>query len=118
MTRPSLSVLRALALLLAVGSTGCAAVRDTGNAEPRERATVEIENQGFADVRVYALRNTERIRLGSVPGLSTRVLAIPPHLTVGLPVRFLAEPLASNARPTSQEITVHPGDQLRLVVRQ
>jgi hypothetical protein len=117
MRRPLRPALRlATMLVLLSGTAGCAAVRG-GESEQREAATVEVDNQIFSDVRVYAIRNTERVRLGMVPALSTRVLNVPAHFTFGTPVRFVAEPMASNARPTSQDIAVHPGDRLRLVVR-
>jgi hypothetical protein len=108
-----------IVLLAALGACASTAEYTGGEFDvaPTEGATVEIDNQGFSEVRVFAYRGAERVRLGTVPAMSTRTLNIPNHLTLGTPIRFSAEPLASNARPTSQEMTVRPGDRLRLVVR-
>ncbi len=79
--------------------------------------TVQVENQSFLDVTVYVFEGGRRVRLGMVPGVSTRTLEIPERMIFGISLlRFQVDPLGSNRTPMSQEITVAPGQELRLVV--
>lgn len=110
-------VVRTLALLsLLLALAACAGGR-RGPATPQERTSVRVENRGFLDVNVYVLRSTQRIRLGTVNGLSTRVLTIPSNLVAAATsLRFLADPIGGSGTPISQEITVQPGDQVTLTI--
>lgn len=84
---------------------------------PQPRTSVRVENQGFSDMTIYAIRSGQRVRLGNAPGNSTTTFTIPPNLIFGAtPLRFLADPIGSNRTPVSDEITVQPGDQVRLVL--
>ncbi len=88
---------------------------------PRDSQTIEttlrVENRSFADVNIFVIRSGQRIRLGTVTGLSTRVLVIPRGVMSGpTPLQFLADPIGSNRTPISQEITVQPGDEVGLVI--
>jgi len=84
---------------------------------PQPRTTVRVENQGFADMTVYAIRSGQRVRLGIATGSNTAVFVIPANLIFGAtPLRFLADPIGGRGTPVSDEITVQPGDQVRLVI--
>ena len=81
------------------------------------KTRVEVENQQFLDVTVFVLRGSQRIRLGTVPALTTRSFVIPENLVVNVKaLRFLADPVGSNQRPVSQEISVMPGETVELVI--
>lgn len=89
---------------------------DTGP-QPSEAATVEVENRGFADMVIYAVRGSQRIRLGLATGHSTKRFTIPAFLVGGAgPLRFLADPVGGNRMPVSEEMTVQPGDQVTLTI--
>ena len=91
----------------------CAYSRTAAN--PQEETTVRVENQASLDMNIYVLRGAERIRLGTVTGLSTQVLKIPKNIIFGAtPLRFLADPIGSTHTPVSEEIIVTPGDQVGL----
>lgn len=78
---------------------------------------VEVENQGFSDMVIYALDGAQRIRLGSVTGHSSRTLAIPRYLVGGGgTIRFLADPIGGNQTPVSEEMVVQPGDVVSLTI--
>lgn len=80
-------------------------------------ASVEVENQAFLDVNVYAVRSGQRIRLGTVTGHSTRTLALPKHLVgSGATVRFLADFIGSDRAPISEEVVIWPGDTVELII--
>ena len=82
---------------------------------PREPAYVQVENQAFYDMTVYAWRSGMRVRLGIVSGNSTAMFEVPRTMVnPGLPIRFQADPIGSSRTPFSQEISVSPGDTLVL----
>ncbi len=78
---------------------------------------VQVQNQGFSDMVVYAVNGAQRIRLGLVNGNSTQTFTIPRHLVRGAgPIRFLADPIGGNRTPVSEELTVQPGDTVTLTI--
>jgi len=112
-----LPVLLVLLLVLAA----CGGGRRTAAAGPaspdQARTTVRVENQNFLDMNVYVLNGTQRVRLGTVPGLTTRVFPIPQNLVFGISsLRFQADPVGANRAPISQEISVQAGDQVILTI--
>jgi predicted small lipoprotein YifL len=105
-----------LLVALLVATTACGTTR-RGPVPEGERTTVEVRNQNFLDMNVFVLSGSQRIRLGTVTGLSTRTLTIPSSLVFGsATVRFQMNPIGSNARPVSQEITVSQGGQIVLTI--
>jgi len=79
--------------------------------------SVQVENQAFADMTVYVLEGGRRVRLGTVPGISTRTFEIPERLLFGVSsLRFQVDPIGSDQAPISHEITVTAGDTLRLII--
>lgn len=108
---------RIFVLLLPVLVLAACAPRRTGPAIAEERTTVRVENRSWNAVNVYALRGTQRIRLGMVPAVNTQVLTIPRSLVTGITtLAFLIDPIGSNVTPISQEITVREGDEVVLYV--
>ncbi len=78
---------------------------------------VQVQNQGFSDMVVYAVNAGQRIRLGLATGHSTRMFTIPRHLIRGAgAIRFLADPIGGNRTPVSEEMTVNPGDLVTLTI--
>lgn len=104
--------------------TGCAflaacAASGTGRnaAEQREPAIVIVDNQGFLDMTVYALRGAQRIRLGTAMGLSKTRFTLPRGILFGAtPLRFLADPIGGTRTPVSEEITVSEGEEVVLTI--
>ena len=73
----------AVALLL-LGITACTGFK-SGSVSPQNApTTLQVDNQGFLDMTVYAIRNSQRVRLGSATGNSKTNLAIPSNLVFGL----------------------------------
>ncbi len=95
---------------------GCAGSRGRVS-DPGDRTTVKVENRSWSSVNVFAMRGSQRIRLGTVPAVSTQVLTIPRSAVAGITsLRFLVDPIGSNQTPISQEISVREGDQVVLYV--
>ena len=100
-----------LALVAACGT------RRQSNVRSAERTVVEVDNQGFADMTVYVYEGTRRVRLGLATGASTTKLTLPASMARGVrSLRFLCDPIGGNRKSVSQEITVGPGDTIRLVI--
>ena len=112
---PQVRLLLVLVVLLATGACGSASRRAGGAAEAQ--TTVRVENRNFLDMNVYVVRSGQRIRLGTVPGTSTRVFPIPSHMIFGgTQLQFLADPIGSRQTPISDTIVVNPGDEVMLIL--
>jgi hypothetical protein len=108
--RSSLAV--AVFMLSACGGRSSAA-----NPSPENQAMIRVENQGFADMVIYAVNGGQRIRLGTANGNSTESFAVPNYLIrTGAPLRFLADPIGGDRSPVSEEIMVQPGDVVTLTI--
>lgn len=105
--------LRWLALLTVVAFIPACA---TGkNYQERPRTMVEVDNQSLADMTVYILRGSQRVRLGIASGLRTTTLTIPQGIVFGATaLRFLADPIGGRVTPVSEEITVSEGQTVVL----
>lgn len=104
------SALLALTLL----STGCGRAFNSGPREPEPRTTLRVENQNFLDMNVYVLRGGQRVRLGTVPGLSTQVFTIPAYIVRSSPLQFEIHPIGGLENPRTETISVQLGDEIRL----
>jgi hypothetical protein len=96
---------------------GCASGGRARPAPAEDRTTVRVDNRSWNAVNVYAIRTSQRIRLGTVQATSTTVLEIPRTLVSGLTtLRFQIDPIGSNRTPISEQITVSPGEEVQLIV--
>ncbi len=107
----------AIIAMLGLALSACGGSKSRSAPIPQPRTTVRVENQGFSDMTIYAVRSGQRVRLGTAAGNSTTTFTIPANLIFGAtPLRFIADPIGANRTPVSDEITVQPGDQVRLVL--
>jgi hypothetical protein len=106
----------AFALFLS-GLAACNAFSRGSGADQNQPTVVEVDNQGFQDMDVFALRSGQRLRLGLATGVHKTDLTIPPALINGLtPLRFVADPIGGRRASVSQEITVAPGDTVVMTI--
>jgi len=107
----------AFVLLLSV-FPGCNPMkRGTDTADVRQPTVVQVDNQGFLDMTIYAARSSQQIRLGIATGNGKTSFTIPPVLISGLtPLRFVADPIGGRRASVSQEITGAPGDTVVLTI--
>jgi hypothetical protein len=111
--------MRALALAVALLGLAAAACRrpPAGPVNPQAEVAVAVNNQNFLDMDVFIVRGTQRIRLGMVPGLSSRVLMVRPELIgYSQEVRFEVHPIGGRGDPVTETISVHPGDVVHLTI--
>lgn len=102
----------------AAGLSACSGFKQgsptTDTANP---TVVQVDNQGFLDMTVYAERSSQRIRLGIANGNGKTNLNVPTVLMSGLtPLRFVADPIGGRRASVSEEITVAPGDTVVLTI--
>src|SRR5438094_9021747 len=82
---------------------------------PRAEVAVTVDNQNFLDMNVFLVRGGQRIRLGTVPGLTQRTLMVRPELIgYGTELRFDLHQIGGRSNPVSETISVRPGDVIHL----
>jgi hypothetical protein len=107
------------AALLAFALTSCASLRGEDGpttGQPGE-ARVEVVNRGWSEMVIYADRNGNRFRLGSVTSLSSAVFKIPSSLVgAASSLRFTVSPIGSAAVHTTEAVTVSPGERVEFEI--
>ncbi|MGH7491220.1 MAG: hypothetical protein ACREOO_02370 [bacterium] len=104
-----------LALMILLSS--CTASRQAGS-QPESKTLVRVENRNFLDMKVYILRGSERIRIGTVTGNSKDVFVVPDGLVLGVSsLRFFADPIGGSQTPVSQDISIQPGEEIELIIQ-
>ncbi len=105
-------------LALSLVALGCASGHARRSADDGPlRTTIDVQNQGFSDMTVYAIRSGARTRLGIAPGNKTTTLTIPESLISGTTfLRFVADPIGGNRTPVTEEIDVSAGDELVMII--
>ena len=110
--------LASLTLAFAVTLLGCHASGPPRNGDEAPKVTtIDVQNQGFNDMTIYAIISGARTRLGIAPGNKTTTLTIPAYLVSATTFfRFVADPIGGNRTPVTEEIDVSPGDQLVMII--
>jgi len=91
--------------------------RGSGTTDQSQSTVVQVDNQGFLDMDVYAVRSGQRVRIGLAPGNTKTNLTLPSTLVSGLAsLRFVADPIGGRRASVSQEITVAPGDTVVMTI--
>ncbi len=105
--------LAAFALLLVA-----AACASSGGAREEAPTYVTVDNQSRYDMTIYVVRdNGQRVRIGRVTSITEERLQIPSYLVFGITnLRFLADPLAGQGSPISNEIAIVPGEEIHLTI--
>jgi hypothetical protein len=107
-----------LMLAFAVTLLGChhSGPPRSGDESPQV-TTIDVQNQGFNDMTIYAIAGGARTRLGIANGNKTTTLTIPAYLVSTTTFfRFVADPIGGNRTPVTEEIDVSPGDQLVMII--
>lgn len=110
-TRPCLAVLAAATLLTGCSSARYASYGGAGGDRPIE---VEVTNNNWMDMTVYAMRGSARFRLGTVTTGETRRFDLPRVMNVNAgEMRLMADPVGSQREYQSQPVIVEPGTRVR-----
>lgn len=107
-----------LSLALLVLLAACGPARSAAPADGDARTTpVRVENQAWADMRIYVVVSGQRQRLGVVNGNTTQTLQIPASVVgIGREVSFLADPIAGRSTAQSFSIFVRPGETVTITI--
>lgn len=107
----------AAALGLSAALAGCATTGESSQAPAENYGTVVIENDSPLTVTVYAVRQSGRFRLGTIPGLQREQFTLKRHmLNTGSSLQIMIDPLGSRRDYYSDRIYVEEGDEVRLTV--
>lgn len=113
MNQPVIAILIALA-------AGCAHRPATGGAEPDSspgvepdyraaEVTVLIRNHNLLDMTVYLLQNGHPERLGTAPGLSSKIFSLPWRRVDGKgEIRLGADPIGQSGMLRTESLVVRP----------
>jgi hypothetical protein len=108
---------RSFLYALSVATVAACQATTAGRVTPENPTTLRVDNQGFSDMDIFALRGATRVRLGMVAGHQNTVLRVPPVLITGVtPLRFIADPIGSSRASVSEEINVTPGDSVMMTI--
>ncbi len=102
-------------LVILLMAASCAVMKKNEN-ESRPKTTVKVENRNWLDMDIYVLHSSQRIRLGTVTGLSEKTLIIPNHVLGAPTLRFVADPIGARGQSVTHDIAVLPGDQIILYI--
>ncbi len=107
------------ALVIAWGAvaTGCRPNRARAPG-PRQAPTyLVVENRSFVDYTVFAVRGGQRMRLGLAQALTSQRFRLPDSVVgAGVLVTFLGDPVGSSRMAVSQDLVIHPGEDVRLSI--
>jgi hypothetical protein len=105
-----------VALGVGVLGAGCGRAPRTEPA-PRSETAVRVVNQSYLDMNVYVVRGGQRLRIGTVTGLTTQIFILRPDMIgPALDVQFEVHPIGGRGNPRSERITAHPGDVIELTI--
>lgn len=120
MIRRSYLGLLLVPLLAACATTGQTATNnetETQKATQQQGVVVQVVNQNFNDVDVYAISGTRTTRLGTVFGNSTETFPVERWRVDGTgDLRLLADPIGSSYAYLSDQVIASPGDTVQLQV--
>jgi hypothetical protein len=109
----------ALAIAAATLMTACStASYPTREAARRNAPTqVVVRNHNWMDMNVYAIRNSQRVRIGQVTSNATARLSIPRGMDLSSgAIQLEADPIGSNESFVSQPIALEQGTVLNWTI--
>ncbi len=84
---------------------------------PAAEVAITVDNQNYLDMDVFVLRDGQRVRIGTVPGVSSQVLMVRPDLVgYGTELRFELHPIGGRGNTFTETVTVRPGDVIHLTI--
>jgi hypothetical protein len=103
-----------------LASTGCARHKTDATApapEPRLPVALRVTNSNWSDVRIYVVRGSLSLRLGTVTTNSTVDFMIPADFLSGAgTVTLVADPVAGRGHWATSLPAISAGDEFELVV--
>jgi hypothetical protein len=109
----------AAALLLTTTACSTTAARpNAGPLPPAQATSVEVTNNNWSDMVVYAVRSGVRQRLGTVTSMTTERLEISRALALpGADLYLVADPIGGSEGFNTGRIMVSPGQRIELTIQ-
>jgi hypothetical protein len=82
-----------------------------GDLAPASAIGLNVTNQNFLDMDVYAVSDGLATRLGTVNGNNSRIFTLNPSLAVR-DLRIVATPIGGNGQASTGEVIVSPGQTI------
>ncbi|MEO8294783.1 MAG: hypothetical protein ABI613_04640 [Gemmatimonadota bacterium] len=117
-----LSVTGLLFLLACAGKAPAGSGAQPDSAPPSEdlthaEITTVVVNHNLLDMTVYLVRGGNLQRLGTAPGLSTRIFSVPWRRIEGRgEMRLAADPVGQNGTIRTEYIIVRPGSVVEWII--
>lgn len=94
----------------------CAANPDpSADVGPTQETKVQVTNNNWSDMTIYAYRGGSRVRLGRVTSFGSEVFTLPKTvLASGSGFQLFAQPFASKGGFSTDVMSVFPGQTIRL----
>ena len=104
----------AFAALLMIGVVACGPSGAPGGSDPAPAAdpgmTLDVRNHNVLDMRVFLVRDGQRLRVGTVPSMTRQVFQVSPEMLGGaLQLQLVADPIGSRDAFSTPPITVETG---------
>ena len=106
-----------LVALVLLTLPGCSLFRKRGNNLSNEPVTLQVVNNNWNDMVIYALVDGTRTRLGDVGASRTATLRLPTTLvTASGMLQLILDPLGSRTTFRTGQIMVNGGQRVRLLI--
>jgi hypothetical protein len=86
-----------------------------GELAPASSIGLQVKNQNFYDMDVYAVSEGVATRVGTVTGNSTRTFSLHPSLA-SQDLRIVASPIGGNGRASSGTLTAGAGQTIEFTI--
>jgi hypothetical protein len=86
-----------------------------GELAPATTIDLHVKNENFLDMNVYAVKDGQSTRLGTVTGNGSRNFVLDASLAA-LDLRIVATPIGGNGRASSGVIAVSPGRTIEFTI--
>ena len=104
-----------LAMATAAGLSACGGNQPDPGVIPDAPTMVRVENQSGDDMTIYVVKSGQRLRLGTVNVGQTQTFKLAKPIVTGMTtLRFLADPIGGRRNSISEEISLHPGEEIVL----
>lgn len=109
-----------LVLVTALALTGCSTKKETQDGPlpaVSQDTRVEVTNNNWLDMAVYAERGGLKVRLGMVTSMGNETLTIPRNVMASSSgIRLIASPIGSSSAYATYPMDVWPGETVEFTI--
>ncbi|MFQ5570750.1 MAG: hypothetical protein ACE5G0_13785 [Rhodothermales bacterium] len=95
----------------------CGSTKGPSDAAVLPETTIRVRNNNWLQAKIYVVRDTLRVQLGTVSTGEEEIFVIPEHIVAGASsLRFAIDFIGRVDVEITEDFPVIPGDQLELVI--